>query len=597
MVVVGLGLLVAASTVLQAMQVAGAQDAWRPFVLIGAVIAGVIAAWQAAVTIMLARGERERFDPAALTADDPKRVGPYRLVARLGAGAMGRAYLARDRDGGLVAVKVVRGELAENREFRRRFEREVKAIGSVRSPFTSRLIAADPQAARPWLATPFVAGPSLQQAVDEHGAWPADRLWELAHGVAQALAAIHAAGVVHRDLKPGNVLLDADGPRVIDFGISRAVDASTLTVTTHHPGTPAFMSPEQVMGGRRNPVGPASDVFAFGLLIAFAATGEPPYGEGTGEVLLQRIRNEPPDLSGVPDAELRALLEECVRRDPAQRPAAEQIVARCREHVRQREPEELPAWLPAPVGEEIGRAPTVVKPGRSRRLALVTAVVALLIALASIGIQFIPRTPAPAQTMPIVPSTQTSASASAGAPAEPSASPQASPTPSPAPSLPAPQQTTRQPAPPPPPPTTQGPPCIVGLWTLSSSLEYVSIDNTPPDELRHTAGTKRISYGVNGSGTMSYQDMSRFATASDDGTRWHYLHITASAEFDYGISNGKLNHTLRNLTGQMRIFEGSQQIYDGKPSDPFYAGAQEVTCTATTLTVTAQAFRETYRRT
>src|SRR5438034_576062 len=206
-----------------------------------------------------------------LQPGDPQLIGPYRLRGRLGAGGMGRVYLGLSPGGRAVAVKVIRADLAQDSEFRARFRREVAVARTVSGLFTAPVIDADVEAPVPWLATAYVPGPSLADAVSQHGPLPAASVLALARGLAEALSAIHAAGVVHRDLKPANVLLAEDGPRLIDFGISRAIEASVLTHTGLVVGSPGFMSPEQAEGRE---VGPPSDVFSLGAVLAFAATGQ-----------------------------------------------------------------------------------------------------------------------------------------------------------------------------------------------------------------------------------------------------------------------------------------------------------------------------------
>ncbi|MFD0394408.1 serine/threonine-protein kinase [Streptomyces nogalater] len=231
----------------------------------------------------------EVFRP--LQADDPVAVAGYRPAARLGAGGMGRVYLSHTQGGRPVALKVVRPELADDPDFRRRFRREVTAARRVRGAYTAELIDADPDGTPPWLATVYVPGPSLADAVARRGPLPVAAVLWLMAGVAEALRAIHAEGVVHRDLKPSNVLLAADGPRVIDFGIAVAADGTSYTATGSIIGTPAFMAPEQATGGE---VTAATDVFALGQTAAFAALGRPLYGEGPGVNVLYRIVHSNP---------------------------------------------------------------------------------------------------------------------------------------------------------------------------------------------------------------------------------------------------------------------------------------------------------------
>ncbi len=238
-----------------------------------------------------------------LQPGDPQLIGPYRLRGRLGAGGMGQVYLGLSPGGQAAAVKVIRADLAQDPEFRARFRREIAVARRVSGLFTAPVIDADVDGPVPWLATAYVAGPSLADAVSQHGPLPPRSVLALAKGLAEGLGAIHAAGVVHRDLKPANVLLAEDGPRVIDFGISRAVEASVLTHAGLVVGSPGFMSPEQAEGRE---VGPASDIFSLGAVLAFAATGEGPFGTGSTPALLYRVVHSLPNLGNLP-AEVRPL--------------------------------------------------------------------------------------------------------------------------------------------------------------------------------------------------------------------------------------------------------------------------------------------------
>jgi serine/threonine protein kinase len=223
----------------------------------------------------------------ALQPYDPPMIGPYRLIGELGYGGMGRVFLGRSAGGGSAAVKVVHARLAADPEFRMRFRREVAAAQTVSGMFTAQVLDADVDGPMPWLATAYVAGPSLAQAVRERGPMSADSVLSLAAGLAGGLGAIHGAGLVHRDLKPSNVLLAEDGPRVIDFGICQMTDAARLTRAGFMVGSPGFMSPEQAEGGV---VGPASDMFSLGAVLAFAATGNEPFGAGAGAGCGGRLR-------------------------------------------------------------------------------------------------------------------------------------------------------------------------------------------------------------------------------------------------------------------------------------------------------------------
>ncbi|KUP96492.1 WD40 repeat domain-containing serine/threonine protein kinase [Thermobifida cellulosilytica] len=261
-----------------------------------------------------------------LQSGDPERVGPYRLVGRLGAGGMGQVFLAHSPGGRPVVVKVIRPEYAADREYRARFAREVEAARRVGGFHTAQVIAADPDADPPWMATAYVPGPSLQQAVQQRGELSEHALRPLAAGLIEGLEAIHSCGLVHRDFKPGNIILAADGPRIIDFGIARPTDASTMTTGGAVMGTLAYMSPEQVGGG---PVGPPSDVFSLGSVLAFAATGQSPFGvDSIGEVVM-RIVSKPPELPQLPD-DLRRLIHSCWQQDPEQRPTTADLLAQLR---------------------------------------------------------------------------------------------------------------------------------------------------------------------------------------------------------------------------------------------------------------------------
>jgi eukaryotic-like serine/threonine-protein kinase len=254
---------------------------------------------------------------------DPRLIGPYRLVGRLGAGGMGRVFLGVSEAGRPVAVKVVHARLAADPEFRARFSIEVAAARKVSGLFTALVVDADVDAPVPWLATAYVAGPSLSEAVRERGPLSVPSLLSLAAGLAKSLTAIHAAGVVHGDLKPSNVLLALDGPRVIDFGISQAAEAVPLARAGLVVGTPSFMSPEQAIG---KDVGPLSDVFSLGAVLAFAATGRKPFGTGTAAAVLERVVHGAPSLEDAPQ-EVRPLIERCLAKDPRQRPSAPALLA------------------------------------------------------------------------------------------------------------------------------------------------------------------------------------------------------------------------------------------------------------------------------
>lgn len=269
----------------------------------------------------------EVFQP--LRTDDPTSVAGYRFAARLGAGGMGRVYLSHTQGGRPVAIKVVRPELADDPDFRRRFAREIKAAREVQGAYTAELIDADADGVPPWLATLYVPGPSLTEAVTRRGPLPVPAVLWLMAGVAEALQAIHAQGIVHRDLKPSNVLLASDGPRVIDFGIALAAGGTSYTAPGSVIGTPSFMAPEQVSGGE---ITAATDVFALGQTAAFAALGRTLYGDGSAVNVQYRIVHSEPDLSPLPPS-LRPLFARCLAAEPADRATPAEVVEWCRQRL------------------------------------------------------------------------------------------------------------------------------------------------------------------------------------------------------------------------------------------------------------------------
>jgi outer membrane protein assembly factor BamB len=279
-----------------------------------------------------------------LLPGDPAWLGPFRVTARLGAGGMGQVFLCQSAGGRPVAVKMIRAELAVDPEFRARFRREVAAARKVSGLYTALLIDADVDSPIPWLATAYVNGPSLSEAVRHKGPLPASSVLALAAGLAEGIAAIHAAGVVHRDLKPSNVLLAEDGPRVIDFGISHAAETTSLTEAGFIIGSAGFMSPEQATGHR---VGPPSDIFNLGSVLVFAATGTGPFGTGATAALVYRVVHGEPELAGVP-APVRELASRCLAKDPAERPTAADILAQ----IGATQP--TPGWIPVSMSLPLG---------------------------------------------------------------------------------------------------------------------------------------------------------------------------------------------------------------------------------------------------
>ncbi|MFI7243505.1 serine/threonine-protein kinase [Streptomyces qinglanensis] len=284
-----------------------------------------------------------------LAPDDPATVAGYRLAARLGSGGMGKVYLSYTPGGRPVAIKVIRPDFSEDPEFRRRFQQEVRAAERVQGLHTAPVIDSDTEGPQPWLATAYVPGPSLADAVGGHGRLPVPTVLFLVAGVAEALQVIHKAGIVHRDLKPSNVLLADDGPRVIDFGIARAADATALTSSGVTIGTPSFMAPEQAEGQR---VTAATDIFALGQIAAYAALGTPAFGEGTSHGVLYRVVHAEPALDGLPD-ELRELVTRCLAKRPDDRPGLDEVLRLCQDASGGGELRRPGDWLPSPVAADI----------------------------------------------------------------------------------------------------------------------------------------------------------------------------------------------------------------------------------------------------
>ncbi|MFI1331524.1 protein kinase [Streptomyces sp. NPDC020845] len=287
-----------------------------------------------------------------LGAEDPQVIGAYRLLGRLGSGGMGRVFVGRSAGGRTVAVKVVHAHFSLDHEFRARFRREVEAARRVGGKWTAPVLDADPDARVPWVATGYVAGPSLSQAIADEGPLPEPSVRALGAGLAEALVAVHALGLVHRDVKPSNVLLALDGPRLIDFGIARATQGTvSLTSTGASIGSPGYMAPEQILG---KGVDGAADVFSLGAVLAYAATGEPPFPGDSSAALLYKVVHEEARLGRDLTGELRDLVAACLAKDPSARPTPERIISRLAPDggasglVR-------PGWLPGPLVERVSR--------------------------------------------------------------------------------------------------------------------------------------------------------------------------------------------------------------------------------------------------
>ncbi|AJT66222.1 serine/threonine-protein kinase [Streptomyces chattanoogensis] len=289
-----------------------------------------------------------------LAGDDPRVLGRYRLLGRLGAGGMGRVYVGRSEGGRTVAVKVVHAQLAADDQFRARFRREIESAQRVGGDWTAPVLDADPDASIPWIATGYVAGPSLAQAVADVGPLAERSVRVLGAGLAEALAAVHALGLVHRDVKPSNVLLTLDGPLLIDFGIARAMEGTvSLTSTGVSVGSPGYMAPEQILG---NGATGAADVFSLGAVLAYAATGASPFAGDSSAALLYKVVHEEPLLGAQLEGELRELVAACLSKDPAGRPAPAELAARLAGDGSGGAAELVRAgWLPGAVMEQVSR--------------------------------------------------------------------------------------------------------------------------------------------------------------------------------------------------------------------------------------------------
>ena len=264
----------------------------------------------------------------ALSMHDPRQVGPWTIHSRLGAGGMGVVFYASSADREGVALKVIRPGLLDAPGTRDRFRREVAVLRSVHDDYICEFLAADLESEPAWLALEYVSGPTLREEVTDNGPLSDRDWWRLARGMAQALAVLDQHRITHRDLKPGNIILSPTGPQLIDFGIAHPEDATSLTATGLVTGSPAWLSPEQAT---LDPVGPSSDIFALGSLLAYAATGRPPFGEGASVAVLMSIATREPDLNGI-DPNRSALLRRMLTKDPVRRPSARQVLDRLREH-------------------------------------------------------------------------------------------------------------------------------------------------------------------------------------------------------------------------------------------------------------------------
>ncbi|MFD8421058.1 serine/threonine protein kinase [Streptomyces sp. NPDC059466] len=382
-----------------------------------------------------------------LQQNDPRSLGPYRFVGRLGSGGMGTVYAGLDPAGERMAVKVVHPAQAADDQFRARFRREVLLSQRVMGPCLVPVRDADTEAAAPWLATPFVPGPTLDQQVNTEGPLTGARLYTVAAGTAAALAAIHAAGIVHRDVKPQNVILAPFGPQVLDFGIAHALDGTSVTRTGIMTGTPGWISPEHYRTGA---VGPHGDVFAWGALLAYTATGRLPFGTGAADAVAFRVLSAEPDLDGIP-ADLRHLVERAMAKEPSERPSAAELTGKCTELLAAQATAVLSTAGPQPtlIADLVGLhwdlvpddEPAWPTPSRrSRRTRLYLAVTAAAAVLGSIGGAFAahqssgtPQGRAPAPSSQAYTAATASVTPQTGRPDYSAASASATPTTSPSP--------------------------------------------------------------------------------------------------------------------------------------------------------------------
>ena len=469
-----------------------------------------------------------------LASGDPVQVAGYQVQGRLGAGSMGVVYLALTAQAQPVALKVLRPDLGDDPEFRLRFRQEVDAARRVSGLYTAQVLDADPAGSPPWLATAYVPGPSLQEAVGASGPLPVQTALPLVIGVAEALKAIHAAGIVHRDLKPSNVLLASDGPRVIDFGIARAAEAAAVTKTGARLGSPQYMAPEQVNGGA---VTPAADVWALGALACFAATGRGPFGEDGGEAaVLHRVRQGQPDLGGCP-AELTGVIWACLTKDPSARPSLAQVTEWCQAEISARSAAPppasvpglhdavtpLPAALPAPGGP---------RPGFSRGAVIaVSAVAAVLVGLAAYGVVALAGNRGNSSHNHLATS--------------PSHRPRPTPSASPKPSR---SSTLDQ--------------CLFGTWRQTLEQFPDTLDNVPVT-FSGGAGVTQI-FSAAGVNTLQYSNATY--TAHENGNTWTQVD-NGTATVNYATQDGMLLSSDLVQSGTWTLYENGSYSNSGPLSE------------------------------
>lgn len=547
------------------------------------------------------------MDP--LSSGDPAQVGSYLIRARLGAGGMGRVYLAYTPGGRPVALKIVRPEYGADQDFRERFRHEVDAARRVHGLYTAQVLDADPDATPPWLVTAYVPGPSLHQAVAQHGPMPPDSVFALMAGVAEALGAIHAAGVVHRDLKPSNVILAPDGPRVIDFGIARAVDASALTREGMLVGSPQFMAPEQIHG---RPPAPAVDVFALGHLAAFAVLGHSPFDSGNPAAVFAHILHQAPDLAGCPQP-LRGLIESCLSKDPDARPTPGAVVAACRDHQNPQTVQIAGTWLPPAMAAAMAQhaapapppplpqqpydpqpmaaallppppppppTPMLPPPTSPHPTAGVTqpagvyvsrttmvragAAVAVVGALIGLGIAFLPGMHNTSNAGNTGSNTPPRSASSSGAAAAAVASRSSAPATSTAPASPS---------------LAAGlDACVVGTWKGVSQMVTNNVDGEPAQFVG--TGPASITLRPNGTGTTVWgSGAGETLSANVGGAAWTEV-VIGSASYDYQTSNGSLFFSNGHWSGTETLYvDGTKNV--SIPLSPLTSS--QYTCSGDTL--------------
>ncbi|WP_431899093.1 serine/threonine protein kinase [Nonomuraea sp. bgisy101] len=469
--------------------------------------------------------------------DDPRQIGPYRIVGRLGAGGMGVVYAGLGPDGVQVALKLVHAALAGDPEFRARFAREISVLGRVRGVCTARILGSDANAARPWLAAEYVPGPTLEDHVQANGALVADQWFGLVAGLAEALVSVHAVGVVHRDIKPSNVILSRSGPKLVDFGIARALDGTSVTRSGTLIGTPGWVSPEEY---RSTPAGLPADVYGWGMLAAYAATGRPPYGTGRPEVLALRVLNDPVDTSAVPEP-LRDLVDRALAKDPLSRPSTQEVLAAVSQAWRIGGVDELTARLDRTWVLPVQEAPWPSR-GRGRRTAMayVAAVVVLGVGAAA-ALRFLPEGAEPSAR---------SASGATAMSSGPSSSPPRSPG----------QSFTPSPA-------TPSPARASSSASTSSSSPSAPARPEPPRTTAELAAALDLALDATPAANFSYEGgfTQSNAAARATGRTVNNAHVD---DLDMRVVAGEESRARYVVLSGAGLYPGGEQLSNLRPADP-----------------------------